>query len=107
MDEASTHQLQGRMLTTMNNKVKIPVARLKQIIQEEVTRFYGEDSEDTELLDSDEDELLANPDEELDEQVSSTEMMNRQVGAEIGSAISKLNALPADQARAKLKQAGL
>ena len=44
------------MLTTMNNKVKIPVARLKQIIQEEVTRFYGEDSEDTELLDSDEED---------------------------------------------------
>jgi hypothetical protein len=40
----------------MNNKVKIPVARLKQIIQEEVTRFYGEDSEDTELLDSDEED---------------------------------------------------
>lgn len=91
------------------NKVKIPVERLKQIIQEEVTRFYNlEEEEDTELLDSDEDEMLANPDEEeLDEQVSSTEMMNRQVGAEIGSAISKLNALPADQARAKLKQAGL
>lgn len=91
------------------NKVKIPVERLKQIIQEEVTRFYNlEEDEDTELLDSDEDELLANPEEEgLDEQVSSTEMMNRQVGAEISSAISKLNALPADQARAKLKQAGL
>lgn len=95
------------MLTTMN-KVKIPVGRLKQIIQEEVTRFYNlEEDEDTELLDSDEDEMLANPEEELDEQVSSTEMMNRQVGAEISSAISKLNALPADQARAKLKQAGL
>ena len=40
----------------MNNKVKIPVARLKQIILEEVTRFYGEDSEDTELLDSDEED---------------------------------------------------
>lgn len=39
VDEASTNKLQ-RWVLTMNNKIKIPVERLKEIIQEEVSKFY-------------------------------------------------------------------
>lgn len=85
----------------MNNKIKIPVARLRQIIQEEVSRFYELDEEEAM-----ENESLLEEDE-LEEQVSSTELTNRQVGAEISTALQKLNSMPADQARAKLKGLGL
>lgn len=179
----------------MNNKIKIPVARLRQIIQEEVSRFYEVDSmedagsEETaenaveeierddyayntnktyEFAESEELEpLLSGTQFEnleiidgmnrrkieefthgeqngsmilplkkkdgfiyfktnektdtatqgkyykvaekdgLEEQVSSTELTNRQVGAEINTALQKLNSMPADQARAKLKGLGL
>lgn len=85
----------------MNNKIKIPVARLRQIIQEEVSRFYELDEEEAM-----ENESLLEEDE-LEEQISSTEMANRQVGADISSALQKLNAMPADQAKAKIKGLGL
>jgi response regulator of citrate/malate metabolism len=55
----------------MNNKIKIPVARLKQIIQEEVTRFYGLDDED-ELSDEEIDEVMVTGASEQDKQAAIT-----------------------------------
>ena len=50
----------------MNNKIKIPVERLKQIIQEEVNNFYGLEEE---TLVGDEEEY---DEDELDEEVTLT-----------------------------------
>jgi len=93
----------------MNNKIKIPVARLKQIIQEEVTRFYGledegssdEPSEEA-TLDGDEfGDLLE--EEEMEEAMTPDQMKQR----EIGAATEKLNALPPAQAASAISKMGL
>jgi len=61
----------------MNNKVKIPVARLKQIIQEEVSRFYGlDESEETLEEDEELDEATVTGSTEQDKQAAITNVTN-------------------------------
>ena len=86
------------------NKVKIPVERLKQIIQEEVTRFYNlEEAEDTELLDSDEDEV---PGEDLDEAtVTGSTEQDKQTA--IANVTNALKAGTPDRAVAAAASAGV
>ena len=94
------------MLTTMN-KVKIPVGRLKQIIQEEVTRFYNlEEDEDIELLDSDEDDMLANPEDELDE-ATVTGSTEQDKQAAIANVTNALKSGTPDRAVAAAASAGV
>ncbi len=83
----------------MNNKIKIPVARLKQIIQEEVTRFYG--LEEEAALEEGEEDLLE--EEEMEEVMTPDQMKQR----EIGAATERLNALPPAQAASAISKMGL
>ena len=91
----------------MNNKIKIPVARLKQIIQEEVTRFYGLENEG--LHDEPSDEATLEGDEELLEEEEMDEVMtpDQMKQREIGAATEKLNALPPAQAASAISKMGL
>jgi hypothetical protein len=81
----------------MNNKVKIPVARLKQIIQEEVSRFYGLD---------DEEEYNDESDEELDE-ATVTGSTEQDKQAAINSLTNALKSGSADKAVATAAAAGV
>lgn len=81
----------------MNNKVKISVARLKQIIQEEVNSFYG--------LEQDENEERAEEDELDEATVTGSSEADKQ--AAINNVTTALKAGSADKAVAAAASAGV
>ena len=89
----------------MNNKIKIPVARLKQIIQEEVTRFYGLEDEGSSDEPSDE-ATLDGDEEEIDEvMVTGASEQDKQVA--ITNIATSLKSASPDKAVAAAASAGV
>jgi len=88
----------------MNNKIKIPVARLKQIIQEEVTRFYGLEDESMSNEPSDDETLEG--DGELDEAIV-TGASEADKQAAIANITTSLKGASADRAVAAAASAGV
>lgn len=72
----------------MSNKIKIPVARLQQIILEEVSRFYN--LEEMDELDE-EDDLLE--EEEIEEVATAVQQKERIIGALSAMTPEQVNAL--------------
>jgi len=102
MDEASTHKLQGRLLT-MSNKIKIPVARLQEIILEEVSRFYN--LEEREELFNEEDDYLTE-EEDLEEAIV-TGATEAEKQAAVQAVTTALKSASADKAVAAAIGAGV
>jgi hypothetical protein len=90
MDEKTPNELQRWMLTMNNNKIKIPVARLKQIIQEEVSRFYGLENELDEEMDDQEEieEAVVTGATESDKQAAIQAVTNSMKAASADKAVA-------------------